>query len=54
VAAGRREPLRLHRLRRVQKWLLSPRGTAYYFTISPALIGELTPHYAGWYAGDDP
>lgn len=35
------------------KWLLSPRGTA-YFTISPALIGELTPHYAGWYAGDDP
>ncbi|MGH3181295.1 MAG: aminotransferase class V-fold PLP-dependent enzyme [Streptosporangiaceae bacterium] len=35
------------------KWLLSPRGTA-YFTISPALIGELTPHYAGWKAGDDP
>ena len=35
------------------KWLLSPRGTA-YFTISPALIGELTPHYAGWYAGDNP
>jgi selenocysteine lyase/cysteine desulfurase len=35
------------------KWLLSPRGTA-YFTISPALIDDLTPHYAGWYAGDDP
>jgi len=35
------------------KWLLSPRGTA-YFTINPALTGDLTPHYAGWYAGDDP
>jgi len=35
------------------KWLLSPRGTA-YFTINPALIDDLTPHYAGWYAGDDP
>jgi hypothetical protein len=33
--------------------LLSPRGTA-YFTIYPVLTGELTPHYAGWYAGDDP
>ena len=31
------------------KWLLSPRGTA-YFTISPALIDDLTPHHAGWYA----
>jgi selenocysteine lyase/cysteine desulfurase len=35
------------------KWLLSPRGTA-YFTIDPALIGDLTPHYAGWYAGGAP
>jgi hypothetical protein len=35
------------------KWLLSPRGTA-YFTINPALIGDLTPHHAGWYADDDP
>ena len=35
------------------KWLLSPRGTA-YFTINPALIDDLTPHYAGWYASDDP
>ena len=35
------------------KWLLSPRGTA-YFTINPALIDDLTPHHAGWYAGDDP
>ena len=35
------------------KWLLSPRGTA-YFTINPTLIDDLTPHHAGWYAGDDP
>jgi selenocysteine lyase/cysteine desulfurase len=35
------------------KWLLSPRGTA-YFTIGPELIGGLTPHAAGWYAGEDP
>ena len=25
-----------------------------YFTINPTLIDDLTPHYAGWYAGDDP
>ena len=35
------------------KWLLSPRRTA-YFTISPALIDDLTPHHASWYAGEDP
>jgi len=35
------------------KWLISPRGTA-YFTINPTLIDDLTPLYAGWYAGDDP
>jgi selenocysteine lyase/cysteine desulfurase len=35
------------------KWLLSPRGTA-YFTINPALSDDLTPHFAGWYAGQDP
>ena len=35
------------------KWLLSPRGTA-YFTVNPTLIDDLTPHYAGWYAGEDP
>ncbi len=35
------------------KWLLSPRGTA-YFTVRPELIGGLTPHTAGWYAGDNP
>jgi selenocysteine lyase/cysteine desulfurase len=35
------------------KWLLSPRGTA-YFTIRPELTGELVPHTAGWYAGESP
>jgi selenocysteine lyase/cysteine desulfurase len=35
------------------KWLLSPRGTA-YFTVQPELLDDLIPHNAGWYAGDDP
>ena len=35
------------------KWLLSPRGTA-YFTIRPELVDELVPHTAGWYAGESP
>ncbi|HEX8511305.1 MAG TPA: aminotransferase V, partial [Propionibacteriaceae bacterium] len=35
------------------KWLLSPRGTA-YFTIQPELMDDLVPHSAGWYAGADP
>jgi selenocysteine lyase/cysteine desulfurase len=35
------------------KWLCSPRGTA-FATISPELADTLTPHAAGWYAGDDP
>lgn len=35
------------------KWLLSPRGTA-YFTVRPELIGDLVPHTAGWYAGESP
>jgi len=35
------------------KWLLSPRGTA-YFTVRPELLDDLIPHTAGWYAGDDP
>lgn len=35
------------------KWLLSPRGTA-YFTVRPELLDDLIPHHAGWYAGDDP
>ena len=35
------------------KWLLSPRGTA-YFTIRPELFDGLVPHMAGWYAGQSP
>jgi selenocysteine lyase/cysteine desulfurase len=34
------------------KWLLSPRGTA-YFTLRPERREELVPHAAGWYAGED-
>ncbi|HZB77842.1 MAG TPA: aminotransferase class V-fold PLP-dependent enzyme [Solirubrobacteraceae bacterium] len=33
------------------KWLLAPRGTA-YFTVRPELRDGLIPHAAGWYAGD--
>lgn len=32
------------------KWLLAPRGTA-YFTVRPELMEALIPHHAGWYAG---
>jgi selenocysteine lyase/cysteine desulfurase len=35
------------------KWLCSPRGTA-FASLRPELAGTLTPHAAGWYAGDDP
>jgi selenocysteine lyase/cysteine desulfurase len=35
------------------KWLLSPRGSA-FMTVRPDLARRLTPHGAGWYAGDDP
>lgn len=35
------------------KWLLSPRGTA-FMTVRPELQGQMTPLYAGWYAGSDP
>ncbi len=35
------------------KWLLSPRGTA-YFTVAPELLDDLVPQTAGWYAGEDP
>ncbi|HEY8302180.1 MAG TPA: aminotransferase class V-fold PLP-dependent enzyme [Jatrophihabitans sp.] len=35
------------------KWLLSPRGTA-YLTVQTALLPTLTPHLAGWYAGESP
>ena len=35
------------------KWLCSPRGTA-FVSIRPELQERLTPHAAGWYAGEDP
>lgn len=35
------------------KWLLAPRGTA-FLTIRPEAMDEITPHTAGWYAGDQP
>jgi selenocysteine lyase/cysteine desulfurase len=35
------------------KWLLSPRGSA-FMTLRPELGERLTPHGAGWYAGEDP
>jgi selenocysteine lyase/cysteine desulfurase len=34
------------------KWLLSPRGTA-YFTVRPERRDAVLPHAAGWYAGED-
>lgn len=35
------------------KWLLSPRGTA-YFTGRPDLLEQVVPTGANWYAGEDP
>jgi selenocysteine lyase/cysteine desulfurase len=35
------------------KWLVSPRGTA-FMSVRPELGERLTPHAAGWFAGDDP
>jgi selenocysteine lyase/cysteine desulfurase len=35
------------------KWLVSPRGTA-FMSARPELREALTPHAAGWYAGEDP
>jgi len=35
------------------KWLLAPRGTC-FATVQPDAADALTPHAAGWYAGDDP
>ena len=35
------------------KWLCSPRGTA-FMSVRPELRDRLTPHAAGWYAGEDP
>ena len=34
------------------KWLMSPRGTA-FMAIAPELLERVTPHAAGWFAGDD-
>jgi selenocysteine lyase/cysteine desulfurase len=35
------------------KWLLSPRGSS-FMSVQPVHAERLTPHGAGWYAGDDP
>ncbi len=35
------------------KWLLSPRGTA-YFSVRPELMDRIRPLAAGWYAGAQP
>jgi selenocysteine lyase/cysteine desulfurase len=35
------------------KWLLAPRGTA-FFAVRPAAAERLLPHLAGWYAADAP
>lgn len=34
------------------KWQLAPRGTA-FLTVQHDLLDDLTPHNAGWYAGED-
>jgi selenocysteine lyase/cysteine desulfurase len=34
------------------KWLMSPRGTAFMF-VSDERVDAITPHLAGWYAGED-
>jgi selenocysteine lyase/cysteine desulfurase len=34
------------------KWLMSPRGTAFMF-VRDERLGAITPHSAGWYAGED-
>jgi selenocysteine lyase/cysteine desulfurase len=34
------------------KWLCSPRGTA-FMSMRPELHDRITPHAAGWYAGED-
>lgn len=34
------------------KWLLAPRGTA-FFTVHPEAVDDVLPHHAGWYAGED-
>jgi len=34
------------------KWLLTPRGVA-FLAVRPDRADSLTPHSAGWYAGED-
>jgi selenocysteine lyase/cysteine desulfurase len=34
------------------KWLMSPRGTA-FISVSERLLGDVVPHSAGWFAGED-
>lgn len=36
----------------VYKWLVSPNGAS-LMTVSPEWLDRLTPHNAGWFAGDD-
>jgi selenocysteine lyase/cysteine desulfurase len=35
------------------KWLMCPRGTA-FLVLDEALIAQMTPHQAGWFAAEDP
>jgi selenocysteine lyase/cysteine desulfurase len=35
------------------KWLVSPRGTA-FMSVRPERLAAVSPHAAGWYAGEDP
>jgi selenocysteine lyase/cysteine desulfurase len=35
------------------KWLMSPRGTA-FMSVRRERLSEITPHLAGWFAGEDP
>ena len=36
------------------KWLLAPRGTAFFYARAPRRASALRPHLAGWYAADPP
>ena len=35
------------------KWLMCPRGTA-FLVLDDALVAQMTPHQAGWFAASDP
>ncbi len=49
IAAGRFDVVTAH----AYKWMLSPRGTA-FMTLRAERLGQIVPHAAGWYAGEDP